>query len=206
MLLNGGCFSVSAWVQRGLAKIASMIGMGRFGNPVSDGSIEGITSMFRKMALALIATSLLAAPALANTTKPVSPQAAFAAKEAGKTVTTVKRHRIHVAHRGKTRHLVAGKHRTHVFAVRQGHRVMAGHHRHHIMVAKHGTRVHVAKHRHQIVAGKHRAHVKHVVTLKTNKTVNGGKIAKAKAQAKTHINRTVKVKKVKTHRTTVRAA
>lgn len=165
--------------------------------------------MFRKIALALVATSLLAAPALAKTTKTVHPHAGLAAHAsshgAGKSLATVKKHRIHLVHQVKRHRMLAGKHRYRVYAVKPGARVVAGHHRQHLVAGKHGYRVYLAKHRHPILAGKHRAHLKHIVTLKTN-TVKVGKTFKAKAQFKTHINRTVKVKKVRTSRTAVRAA
>jgi hypothetical protein len=130
--------------------------------------------MFRKIALALIATSILVAPALAKDTaktmpaKPVATQVTpnDAAKPAVKPVATVK---VGKRHRHFARH----------------HR----HHRHHMFAGKH---------RHHVAAGKHRTHVRHIVTTKPGMTP---KFTKAPVH-KTHLHRTVKVKKpIKTHRT-----
>jgi hypothetical protein len=130
--------------------------------------------MFRKIAVALIATSVLAAPALAAKTAKPAPahttgqalNADAAAKAAVKPVATlkvVKKHRHNVSHRR--------------------------HHPHHMFAGKH--------HRNHVFAGKHRGHVKHIATHKAHKTLTFTKAPKHKM----HVHRVVKVKKpIKTHR------
>jgi len=130
--------------------------------------------MFRKIAIALIASSILAAPALAKApakatpVKPVATQVANndAAKPAVKPVTRVK--------------------------VGKRHRHFARHHRNHRHLMTAG------KPRHHAVAGKPRTHVRHIATMKPGKPA---KFVKASTRG-SHVHRFVKVKKpIKTHRT-----
>lgn len=132
--------------------------------------------MFRKIAVALIATSVLAAPALAQDpakTTPVppavtqSPTANAAVKPEGKPAAApkVNRHRHHARH----------------------HR----HHRHHM---------YAGKHRHHVYAGKHRSHVRYVVATKPGKVLTSSKTPKREM----HNHRSVKAKKpIKTNRNAV---
>src|SRR5947207_5498478 len=102
--------------------IAQRSATGRSRIPSLDGTIERTSSMFRKIAVALIATSVLAAPALAKTKTMPATQASTAnaaAKPEGKPVATlkVKRHRHYAGHHQHHRHhIYAGKDRHHMYA------------------------------------------------------------------------------------------
>src|SRR4051794_30962911 len=121
MCLNGSHWPPSGWVQRAWAIVAATSAMGRIDTPVRRDGPERMTTMFRKIAVALIATSMLVAPALAaktskNTPAPMVTTAAApkaetkgpATVKAAVPVKVVKKHRV-IRHR-----VYAAKHRHHV--------------------------------------------------------------------------------------------
>src|SRR4030088_2106812 len=123
MRMNGGCRRASEPVQRASCTVGAGSALGRSSNPGSlfnERASQRTILMMRKFAVALIATTMLVAPALAADTVKATPAAtattsAPTATPAAATVTKTDKEikKTKVAHRHVGRHLAMVKHGKH---------------------------------------------------------------------------------------------
>src|ERR1700732_426900 len=116
MRMNGGCRPASEPVQRACCTVGSGSALGRSSNPgllLNQRTSQRTILMMRKFAIALIATTMLVAPALAADAVKSTPPAAVTQTKTDKDIKKTK-----VAHRHSGRHLAMVKHGKHSGSVK----------------------------------------------------------------------------------------